>query len=95
MTYEDYATRIRREEQEKRDANTLRATALALKTLEERAARERGEHPEQTGQLVEHVTYDDTGRKIRTFTGPKRAWMDVYKMPGFYGRFHEHGWGKK
>lgn len=33
--------------------------------------------------LTLHVQKDDTGREIRTWTGPKSAWMDRFKSPRF------------
>lgn len=32
-------------------------------------------------ELTLHVAHDDTGRQIRTWTGPKSAWMNQFKAP--------------
>jgi hypothetical protein len=40
--------------------------------------------PATPGKLEYHVERDDTGREIRTWTGPKSAWMNDFKAPVYY-----------
>ncbi|MFM0603669.1 hypothetical protein PQR05_03955 [Paraburkholderia sediminicola] len=35
----------------------------------------------EPGKLVLHERLDDSGRKIREWTGPKSAWMNDFKAP--------------
>jgi hypothetical protein len=53
------------------------------KTADEMEAYARQPYREtaKPSKLVEHVRLDETGRKIREFTGPKHLWMDAYKSP--------------
>jgi hypothetical protein len=65
------------------DRNTPESIARSVQnSLAREHERESAARADSVGKLEETVTLDHSGRKIITFRGDKRAWMDQFKAPG-------------